>query len=74
MSRTQANNRRPPCSNWLTRTSTGKEVPSLAPVAGLESDRFPGDHALLQALDGRIVETDVEIALYELRRSSSSLP
>src|SRR4030095_16209950 len=36
--------------------------PVLALVAGLESDRFPGDHALLQALDGRIVETDVEIA------------
>jgi hypothetical protein len=34
----------------------------LAPVAGLESDGFPGDAALLQALDGRIVETDVEIA------------
>ncbi len=34
----------------------------LAPMASLESDCFPGDHALLQALDGRIVETDVEIA------------
>ena len=31
-------------------------------MAGLESDRFPGDDALLQALDGRLVETDVEIA------------
>jgi hypothetical protein len=37
-------------------------VAVLAPVASLESDRFPGDHALLQALDGRLVETDVEIA------------
>src|SRR5262252_3167708 len=34
----------------------------LAPMAGLERDRFPGEHALLQALDGRIVETNVEIA------------
>ena len=35
--------------------------PVLAPVAGLESDGFLADDALLQALDGRIVETDVEI-------------
>jgi hypothetical protein len=35
----------------------------LAAVAGLESNRFPRDHALLQPLDGRIVETDVEFAL-----------
>jgi hypothetical protein len=34
----------------------------LTPVASLESDRFSGDHALLDPLDGRIVETDVEIA------------
>src|SRR5271166_4951299 len=34
----------------------------LAPVASLESDGFPADHALLQPLDGRIVETDVQIA------------
>src|SRR6516165_1341785 len=34
----------------------------LAPVAGLESDCFPGGHAMLQALDGCLVETNVEIA------------
>src|SRR5271166_643237 len=34
----------------------------LAPMTSLESDLFPGDHALLQALDGRLVEADVEIA------------
>ena len=31
-------------------------------MAGLERDRFPGDHALLQALDGHIIETNVKIA------------
>src|SRR3974377_1599040 len=36
--------------------------PVLAPVAALESDRFPGDGALLQALDGGLVPTYVEIA------------
>src|ERR1700746_3601429 len=35
----------------------------LAPVARLECDWFPGEHALLQPLDGCVVETDVEIAL-----------
>ena len=34
----------------------------LAPMASLETDRLPGDHALLDPLNGRIVETDVEIA------------
>ena len=34
----------------------------LAPVAGLESDGFPRDDALLQTLDGRIIEACVEIA------------
>ena len=29
MSRTKAKNRPPPCSNWPTRISTGKKVPSL---------------------------------------------
>src|SRR3974390_1007602 len=33
----------------------------LAPVAALERDRFPGDASLLQALDGCLVQTDVEI-------------
>src|SRR5271165_3729536 len=28
----------------------------LAPMASLKSDRFPRDHALLQALNGRLVE------------------
>src|SRR5271165_5116362 len=39
-----------------------KGCPVLAPVVGLESDRLPGDHALLQALDGHIIETNVKIA------------
>src|SRR3984893_3873669 len=34
----------------------------FAPMTTLESDRFPSNDALLQALDGRIVETGVEIA------------
>ena len=34
----------------------------LAPVTRLKSDSFPGDGALLEALDRRIVETHVEIA------------
>src|SRR5215831_19230964 len=34
----------------------------LAPVAGLERNGFTGDGALLQALDRRIVETNVETA------------
>jgi hypothetical protein len=34
----------------------------LAPVTGLEGNRFACDYALLQALDGDTVETDVEIA------------
>src|SRR5271166_4804929 len=34
----------------------------LAPMATLESDRFPSGDALFQALDGRLVETNVEIA------------
>src|SRR5690242_10907150 len=36
--------------------------PVLAPVARLESDGFPGDEALSQALDGRLIESSVEIA------------
>jgi hypothetical protein len=39
-----------------------KGCPILAPVAGLESDRLPGDHALLQTLDGYIIESNVKIA------------
>ena len=36
--------------------------PVLTTMASLESDRFAGEDALLQALDRRIVETDIEIA------------
>jgi hypothetical protein len=36
--------------------------PVLAPLAGLECGRLAGDDALLQALDGRLVEADIEIA------------
>ena len=31
-------------------------------MVSLERDRFPGDDALLEVLDGRLVETDIEIA------------
>ena len=34
----------------------------LAPVAGLEGDRFPGADPLRQPLDGRLVQADIEIA------------
>src|ERR1700732_2952440 len=40
----------------------GKGGAIFAPMTTLESDRFPSNDALLQALDGRIVETGVEIA------------
>ena len=33
----------------------------LAPVAGLEGDRFPGADPLRQPLHGRLVQADIEI-------------
>ena len=62
MSRTKHKYRRPSLLKLANANLHREGGPVLALVAGLESDRFPGDHALLQALDGRIVETDVEIA------------
>ena len=62
MSRTKHKNRRPPCSNWATRISTGKEVPSLRLWRVSKVTVSPARMRCFQALYGCLVETNVEIA------------
>src|SRR5512132_3443155 len=62
ISRTKHQSRRPPCSNWFRRTSTGKEVPSLRRWRVSKVMASPATMRCFRRWMDVTVETDIEIA------------